>query len=83
VADDWQGRGIGTLLLEHLTSIARACGITEFQADVLGENNRMMTLFANIGKKSRCSVLQDHLKGRRSEVDFLNGLIVKKGKEVC
>lgn len=26
-------------------------------------------------------ILQDHLKGRRSEVDYTNGLIVKKGKE--
>lgn len=41
----------------------------------------LMTLFSNIGKRSRCAVLQDHLKGRRSEVDYLNGLVVKKGRE--
>jgi len=40
VADEHQGRGIGTLLLEHLVRLARANGVTEFQADVLGENNR-------------------------------------------
>jgi 2-dehydropantoate 2-reductase len=26
-------------------------------------------------------MLQDHLKGRCSEVDFLNGLVVRKGRE--
>ncbi|MGH3054146.1 MAG: GNAT family N-acetyltransferase, partial [Gaiellaceae bacterium] len=49
VADDFQGRGVGTLLLEHLAPIARANGITEFEADVLGENNRMLEVFAQSG----------------------------------
>src|SRR5262249_43177719 len=46
VGDAFQGRGLGTLLLEHLIVIARANGITEFEADVLGENNRMLSVFA-------------------------------------
>jgi 2-dehydropantoate 2-reductase len=41
----------------------------------------LKTLISHIGKTSRNSTLQDHLKGRRSEVDFMNGLIVKKGRE--
>jgi acetyl coenzyme A synthetase (ADP forming)-like protein len=49
VADGHHGRGIGTLLLEHLVSIARTKGITEFEADVLGENNRMLKVFADSG----------------------------------
>ena len=49
VADDYQGRGVGTLLLEHMAPIARAHGITEFEADVLGENNRMLEVFAQSG----------------------------------
>jgi acetyl coenzyme A synthetase (ADP forming)-like protein len=49
VADDHQGRGIGPLLLEHLAVIARTHGITEFAADVLGENNRMLRVFETSG----------------------------------
>jgi len=56
VADDHQGRGIGTVLLEHLAPLARANGITEFQADVLGENNQMLEVFANSGFVARRSV---------------------------
>jgi acyl-CoA synthetase (NDP forming)/RimJ/RimL family protein N-acetyltransferase len=51
VLDEHQGRGIGTLLLEHLSRIARAGGIVELQADVLGDNNRMLGVFANSGYK--------------------------------
>ncbi|MBI1818333.1 MAG: GNAT family N-acetyltransferase [Deltaproteobacteria bacterium] len=49
VLDKYQGRGVGTLLLEHLVPIARANGITEFEADVLGENNQMLQVFAASG----------------------------------
>ena len=49
VLDDHQGRGIGTVLLEHLAVIAEAKGIKEFEADVLGENNRMLEVFARSG----------------------------------
>jgi 2-dehydropantoate 2-reductase len=47
--------------------------------EVLEKN--LVTLVTHIGKEARNSVLQDHLKGRYSEVDQLNGLIVRKGKE--
>jgi len=47
--------------------------------EVLKKN--LLTLVKHIGKEARNSVLQDHLKGRYSEVDQLNGLIVKKGRE--
>jgi len=41
----------------------------------------LMTLISHIGKSARNSMLQDHLKGRKSEIDFLNGLVVQKGKQ--
>lgn len=49
VADRYQGRGVGTALLEHLASIARELGVTEFEANVLGENNQMLEVFARSG----------------------------------
>ena len=49
VADDLQGRGIGTLLLEHLRAVAKTRGITRFVADVLGPNRSMMTVFGHAG----------------------------------
>ena len=49
VADAFQEKGVGTLLLEHLSAIARRNGITEFAADVLEENGQMMEVFSRIG----------------------------------
>lgn len=45
VADSWQGRGIGSLLFEHLTRRAVAAGVARFVADTLPYNQRMLTLF--------------------------------------
>jgi RimJ/RimL family protein N-acetyltransferase len=53
VADSHQGRGIGSLLLRHLTSIARANGIETFVAEVLPENTGMLKVFANSGMPIR------------------------------
>jgi acetyl coenzyme A synthetase (ADP forming)-like protein len=49
VADAFQGKGAGTLLLEHLAVIARRNGIAEFRADVMEENERMIDVFTCIG----------------------------------
>jgi GNAT superfamily N-acetyltransferase len=49
VEEDYQGIGIGTHLLHHLTEIARQHGILEFYAYTLSENEKMLELFANSG----------------------------------
>ncbi|MFI9152475.1 GNAT family N-acetyltransferase [Streptomyces sp. NPDC053367] len=49
VADGLHGRGVGTLLMEHLVSAARAEGVTAFAADVLSRNHEMLKLFADLG----------------------------------
>ncbi len=49
VEDAYQGRGIGTLLLEHLADIARASGVERIDADVLADNARMMQVFSESG----------------------------------
>ena len=49
VADEHQGRGIGTLLLEHLAAFARTRGITRFWADTLVQNQPMQDVFRRAG----------------------------------
>lgn len=44
-----QARGLGTLLLEHLGSVARRRGVTRFVAEVLAENHRMIQVFVDAG----------------------------------
>lgn len=49
VIDDWQGRGLGTLLLEVLSARARAEGIRSFTALMLATNKEMMELLRRLG----------------------------------
>src|SRR3954453_2027802 len=49
VEDAHQGRGIGSVLIEHLVAAASQEGITEFEADVLPENRTMLRVFADAG----------------------------------
>ena len=53
VVDEFQGRGIGTLLLHHLAQIARRQGINKFAAFVMGDNHQMLEVFANSGFRTR------------------------------
>ncbi|HSK60243.1 MAG TPA: bifunctional GNAT family N-acetyltransferase/acetate--CoA ligase family protein, partial [Actinomycetospora sp.] len=49
VRDDHQGRGLGSILLEHLAAAARECGLTRFVAEVLTENHQMVRVFRDAG----------------------------------
>ncbi|WP_181773182.1 bifunctional acetate--CoA ligase family protein/GNAT family N-acetyltransferase [Amycolatopsis pittospori] len=44
-----QAHGVGTLLLEHLVSLALGKGIRRFLALVLAENSRMVRVFTDLG----------------------------------
>ena len=49
VIDDWQGRGIGTLLVEVLSARAREEGIRSFTALMLADNADMMDMLSHLG----------------------------------
>jgi GNAT superfamily N-acetyltransferase len=49
VSDDWQGRGVGTLLLDVLCARAREGGITHFTALMLATNRTMRDLLEQLG----------------------------------
>ena len=49
VVDGWQGRGLGTLLLQAITARARDEGVRTFTALMLTSNHEMMDLFEHLG----------------------------------
>jgi acyl-CoA synthetase (NDP forming)/GNAT superfamily N-acetyltransferase len=49
VEDAHQGRGLGSVLLEHLAAAGRERGIERFVAEVLAQNGRMVRVFRDAG----------------------------------
>jgi len=51
VMDDYQGYGIGTKLMRHLVGIAREAGLRTLVAEVLADNQPMLSVFQKCGLK--------------------------------
>ena len=49
IADAHHGRGLGSVLLEHLAAAARERGVGRFTAEVLPQNGRMIAVFREAG----------------------------------
>jgi acetyl coenzyme A synthetase (ADP forming)-like protein len=49
VADEYQGRGIGTRLLEQLAGRAADRGVERFIGEVMADNDAMLKVFAGVG----------------------------------
>ena len=49
VADDHHGRGLGSVLLEHIAAAARERGLSRFTAEVLPNNSQMIAVFREAG----------------------------------
>jgi len=50
-----------------------------------GDENLATTrdaLMRHVGSRSRTAPIHDHIKGRKSEMEFISGLVTKKGKEL-
>ncbi|GGM92845.1 acyl-CoA synthetase [Thermus composti] len=65
VDDAFQGKGLGTLLLERLALIAAKRGVRRFQAFVLPENRQMLSVFMESGFQVKA-----HREGGEVEVEF-------------
>jgi ribosomal protein S18 acetylase RimI-like enzyme len=50
VADEYQGRGIGTILTRELAADARAAGIVELHATVCGDNPPAVSLLSRVAQ---------------------------------
>jgi acyl-CoA synthetase (NDP forming)/GNAT superfamily N-acetyltransferase len=49
IEDDYQGRGVGSVFLEHIAAAARERGVARFVADVLPTNRKMLRVFKDAG----------------------------------
>ncbi len=49
IEDAHQGRGLGSVFLEHIAAAARERGIARFVADVLPDNRKMLRVFSDAG----------------------------------
>jgi acyl-CoA synthetase (NDP forming)/GNAT superfamily N-acetyltransferase len=71
-----QDRGIGTLLLEHLTVHARRRGVTDLFGDVLPQNRPMLRVASDLGPASRSrwesGLVEVHLDLRNESDDALD-----------
>ena len=56
VGDNFQGIGVGTIILKHLIYIARDIGVRTLEAEVLSENTAMIRVF----EKSWLSITKIH-----------------------
>jgi GNAT superfamily N-acetyltransferase len=66
VADEWQGRGVGTLLLGALSARAREEGIQTFTGIMLAANRDMLEVLEHV---ARVSVIDRHTGTVEIEVD--------------
>ncbi len=57
VADDWQGRGIGTYLMRELVKYARVKHIRGLTAEVLRDNMAMIALMHKSGVPLKSSIV--------------------------
>jgi len=51
VQDEWQQKGMGTLMMNYLSEIAKKRGVKSFYAKVMPENKAMLAIFYNSGYK--------------------------------
>ena len=79
VADEFQGMGLGTLLLERLAAAAPAIGVYVFEADVLATNTAMLRVFAASGYDPSITA-EGHLQHVVLRVDKRAGAVARMSR---
>ena len=69
VVDEWQGRGVGTLLLEVICGRAREEGVKTFTALMLATNQDMMDVFRATGSRPDRRPGDRHRRDRDADPD--------------
>jgi RimJ/RimL family protein N-acetyltransferase len=69
VVDAWQGRGVGTVLLDRLLEAARVHGVRTVEASVLPDNAASLRLLRRALPDLRVTWRRDLLEARASLVD--------------
>ncbi|MFA6034738.1 MAG: GNAT family N-acetyltransferase, partial [Myxococcota bacterium] len=59
VSDEYQNRGIGSYLMQHLTTIGRERGLGGFTADVLANNAKMQRVLHKTGCRTESQLSGD------------------------
>ena len=81
VADGQQGRGVGTLLLEHLAEAGRERGVLRFVAEVLPENGQMLRTFRAAGYQIRQGFAQGLMRFEFPIAPTEKSMSVMRGRE--
>ena len=75
-------RGVPAEALAKINSRTEMQRIKDEVARQTKKRQPVPTKMPDVGAPRRTSLLQDVIKGRRTEVDFLNGYVVEKGTEI-
>ena len=70
-------REVVTRAVQEATTVARACGVA-IPDDLLAHILNIPSMMPN----QKSSTAQDLARGKPSEIDFLNGYVVRKGAEL-
>lgn len=91
VADEWQGRGLGSALLARLSARALEVGIAYFTAQVLAENRTMLAMLPKLGNvetgtpgtvvDARVEIAEPDLDEQADLLSFLGALA--SGEIIC
>ncbi len=81
VSDDFQGRGVGTILIEQLASYGRTRGIEHFIADTLPDNRAMLVVFKDLGLPTTSEHLGDAVRVRIDLAPTPSYLLAREARE--